>query len=65
MRRFGITEGENMAQEQSPSAGPDLAQGVALEEFANGKLVGRVSQNDGSGWSDRFALSFVYALSFV
>jgi hypothetical protein len=28
-------------------------------------LVGRVSQNDGSGWSDRFALSFVYALSFV
>ena len=28
-------------------------------------LVGRVSQNDGSGWSDRFALSFVYAVCIV
>jgi hypothetical protein len=33
--------------------------------FSISRLVGRVSQNDGSGWSDRFALSFVYALSFV
>ena len=35
-----------MAQEQSPSAGPDLAQGVALEEFANGKLAGHVGDQE-------------------
>jgi nitrite reductase/ring-hydroxylating ferredoxin subunit len=35
-----------MAQEQSPSAGPDLTQGVALTEFANGKLAGHVGDQE-------------------
>src|ERR1700730_6745403 len=36
-----------MAHEQSPSAGPDLTQGVALTEFANGKLAGHVGDQEG------------------
>ena len=35
-----------MAQEQSPSVGPDLTQGVALAEFANGKLAGHVGDQE-------------------
>jgi NADPH-dependent 2,4-dienoyl-CoA reductase/sulfur reductase-like enzyme/nitrite reductase/ring-hydroxylating ferredoxin subunit len=31
-----------MAQEQAPPSGPDLTQGVALAEFADGKLAGHV-----------------------
>src|SRR3982074_2960157 len=30
----------NMAQDQSPPAGPDLTQGVALADFRDGKLAG-------------------------
>ncbi len=35
-----------MAQEQSPQSGPDLSQGVALEEFVNGKLAGHVGDEE-------------------
>jgi len=35
-----------MAQERSPSGGPDLTQGVALTEFANGKLAGHVGDQE-------------------
>jgi apoptosis-inducing factor 3 len=31
-----------MAQERSPSSGPDLTQGVTLAEFLDGKLAGHV-----------------------
>ena len=31
-----------MAQEQAPPSGPDLAKGVALADFADGKLLGHV-----------------------
>ena len=37
-----MTEAESMTQEQSPPSGPDLTQGVALAEFADGKLLGHV-----------------------
>jgi NADPH-dependent 2,4-dienoyl-CoA reductase/sulfur reductase-like enzyme/nitrite reductase/ring-hydroxylating ferredoxin subunit len=35
-----------VAQEQSPSGGPDLTQGVAFAEFANGKLAGHVGDQE-------------------
>ena len=35
-----------MTQEQSPPSGPDLTQGVTLAEFANGKLVGHVGDQE-------------------
>lgn len=35
-----------MTQEQSPPSGPDLTQGVALAEFADGKLVGHVGDQE-------------------
>ena len=35
-----------MVQEQSPPSGPDLTQGVALAEFADGKLVGHVGDQE-------------------
>jgi len=35
-----------MAEEQSRSVGPDLTQGVALVEFANGKLAGHVGDQE-------------------
>ena len=35
-----------MSQEQSSPAGPDLTQGVALADFADGKLVGHVGEQE-------------------
>jgi NADPH-dependent 2,4-dienoyl-CoA reductase/sulfur reductase-like enzyme/nitrite reductase/ring-hydroxylating ferredoxin subunit len=35
-----------MTQEQSPPSGPDLTQGIALAEFADGKLVGHVGDQE-------------------
>jgi len=35
-----------MAQEQSPSSGPDLTQGVTLAEFLDGKLAGHVGDQE-------------------
>jgi NADPH-dependent 2,4-dienoyl-CoA reductase/sulfur reductase-like enzyme/nitrite reductase/ring-hydroxylating ferredoxin subunit len=35
-----------MAQEQAPSAGPDLTQGVALADLKDGKLVGHVGTEE-------------------
>jgi len=35
-----------MAQDQSTPAGPDLTQGVALADFTDGKLAGRVGDQD-------------------
>jgi nitrite reductase/ring-hydroxylating ferredoxin subunit len=37
---------KNMAQEHSSPNGPDLAQGVALAEFLDGKLVGHVGDQE-------------------
>ena len=39
-------EGVNMAEEQAPPAGPDLAQGVALSDFAGETLLGHVGDQD-------------------
>ena len=41
-----MTEAESMSQEQSPPSGPDLTQGVALAEFADGKLLGHVGDQE-------------------
>src|SRR6202045_3308579 len=38
--------GSNMSEEQAPPAGPDLAQGVALSEFAGETLLGHVGDQD-------------------
>jgi hypothetical protein len=35
-----------MAQERSPSSGPDLTQGVTLAEFLDGKLAGHVGDQE-------------------
>ena len=35
-----------MAQEQAPPSGPDLTQGVAFAELADGKLVGHVGDEE-------------------
>ena len=35
-----------MADQQSPPAGPDLAQGVALSEFSGAMLLGHVGDNE-------------------
>lgn len=35
-----------MAQEQPPTGGPDLTQGVALADFADGKLTGHVGDRE-------------------
>lgn len=35
-----------MTQEQSPPSGPDLIQGIALAEFADGKLLGHVGDQE-------------------
>jgi NADPH-dependent 2,4-dienoyl-CoA reductase/sulfur reductase-like enzyme/nitrite reductase/ring-hydroxylating ferredoxin subunit len=35
-----------MAQEQAPPAGPDLTQGVARSDFADGKLLGHVGSDE-------------------
>ncbi|HXW27620.1 MAG TPA: FAD-dependent oxidoreductase [Xanthobacteraceae bacterium] len=35
-----------MAQEQTPPAGPDLTKGVALADFAHGKLIGHVGDEE-------------------
>ena len=35
-----------MSQEQASPAGPDLTQGVALADFANGRLVGHVGEQE-------------------
>jgi NADPH-dependent 2,4-dienoyl-CoA reductase/sulfur reductase-like enzyme/nitrite reductase/ring-hydroxylating ferredoxin subunit len=35
-----------MTQEQSPPSGPDLTRGVALAEFADGRLVGHVGDQE-------------------
>jgi NADPH-dependent 2,4-dienoyl-CoA reductase/sulfur reductase-like enzyme/nitrite reductase/ring-hydroxylating ferredoxin subunit len=35
-----------MAQEQTPQSGPDLAKGVALADFADGKLLGHVGDEE-------------------
>ena len=35
-----------MTQEQSPSRGPDLSQGVALASFVDGKLAGHVGDEE-------------------
>src|SRR5271169_5648822 len=39
-------EGINMAEEQAPPAGPDLAQGVALSDFSGETLLGHVGDQD-------------------
>jgi NADPH-dependent 2,4-dienoyl-CoA reductase/sulfur reductase-like enzyme/nitrite reductase/ring-hydroxylating ferredoxin subunit len=41
-----MTEVEDMTQEQSPPRGPDLTQGVALAELADGKLAGHVGDQE-------------------
>ena len=41
-----MTEAESMTKEQSPPSGPDLTQGVALAEFADGKLLGHVGDQE-------------------
>src|SRR5665648_130375 len=41
-----MTEAESMTQEQSSPSGPDLTQGVALAEFADGKLLGHVGDQE-------------------
>src|SRR5665811_2508679 len=46
MWRCRMTEAESMSQEQSPPSGPDLTQGVALAEFADGKLLGHVGDQE-------------------
>src|SRR6202023_768536 len=38
--------GSNMSEEQNAPAGPDLAQGVALNEFGSGTLLGHVGDQD-------------------
>src|SRR5260370_22987786 len=38
--------GVNMSEEQAPPAGPDLAQGVALNEFGGETLLGHVGDQD-------------------
>ena len=35
-----------MAQDQSPPSGPDLAEGVALADFRDGKLAGHVGDDE-------------------
>jgi NADPH-dependent 2,4-dienoyl-CoA reductase/sulfur reductase-like enzyme/nitrite reductase/ring-hydroxylating ferredoxin subunit len=40
------TEGVNMAEEQTPPAGPDLAQGIAPSEFTGETLLGHVGDQD-------------------
>src|ERR1700694_2108914 len=39
-------EGVNMSEEQTAPAGPDLAQGVALNEFGSETLLGHVGDQD-------------------
>src|SRR5271169_935260 len=39
-------EGINMAEEQAPPTGPDLAQGVALSDFGGETLMGHVDDQD-------------------
>lgn len=41
-----MTEAESMSQEQSPTSGPDLTQGVALAAFVDGKLLGHVGDQE-------------------
>src|SRR3979490_1017559 len=45
-RITGTMEGVNMAAEQAPPAGPDLAQGVVLSDFNGETLVGHVGDQD-------------------
>jgi NADPH-dependent 2,4-dienoyl-CoA reductase/sulfur reductase-like enzyme/nitrite reductase/ring-hydroxylating ferredoxin subunit len=40
------TEGVNMAEEQTPPAGPDLAQGIAPSDFTGETLLGHVGDQD-------------------
>src|SRR5260370_7298414 len=42
----GTTEGVNMAEEQAPPAGPDLAQGIAPSDFTGETLLGHVGDQD-------------------
>ena len=42
-----------MTQEQAPPGGPDLTQGVALAELADGKLVGHVGRRGGAVGAQR------------
>src|SRR6267143_2754329 len=42
----GTTEGVNMAEEQAPPAGPDLAQGIAPSDFTGATLLGHVGDQD-------------------
>jgi NADPH-dependent 2,4-dienoyl-CoA reductase/sulfur reductase-like enzyme/nitrite reductase/ring-hydroxylating ferredoxin subunit len=42
----GTMEGVDMAEEQAPPAGPDLAQGVALSDFKSETLVGHVGDQE-------------------
>jgi NADPH-dependent 2,4-dienoyl-CoA reductase/sulfur reductase-like enzyme/nitrite reductase/ring-hydroxylating ferredoxin subunit len=44
--RCATTEGVSMAEEQSPPAGPDLTQGVALSDFTGETLLGHVGDQD-------------------
>jgi NADPH-dependent 2,4-dienoyl-CoA reductase/sulfur reductase-like enzyme/nitrite reductase/ring-hydroxylating ferredoxin subunit len=49
-----------MAQEQPPSSGPDLTEGVAPEQFSNGMLLGRVDDQEVllvKGESEIFAIA--------
>jgi NADPH-dependent 2,4-dienoyl-CoA reductase/sulfur reductase-like enzyme/nitrite reductase/ring-hydroxylating ferredoxin subunit len=39
-------EGVNMAEEQAPPAGPDLAQGIARKDFTGETLLGHVGDQD-------------------
>src|SRR4030088_2517454 len=42
----GTTEGVNMAEEQASPAGPDLAQGIAPNDFTGETLLGHVGDRD-------------------
>jgi NADPH-dependent 2,4-dienoyl-CoA reductase/sulfur reductase-like enzyme len=46
MWSWRMTEAESMTQEQSPARGPDLTQGVVLAEFAGGKLMGHLGDEE-------------------
>src|SRR5207244_3659747 len=42
----GTLEGADMAEQQAPPAGPDLAQGVASSEFGGETLLGHVGDQE-------------------
>jgi NADPH-dependent 2,4-dienoyl-CoA reductase/sulfur reductase-like enzyme/nitrite reductase/ring-hydroxylating ferredoxin subunit len=46
MRVSAMTEGQNMAAEQAPPAGPDLTQGVTAGDFTGETLLGHVGDQD-------------------